>query len=171
MTGPDDRERRLSELLDRQEITDCLLRYTRGVDRCDAELIGSAYRPDAVDFHGVVDGSVSDFLAYFLPEQPQRAVCQHFLTNIAIDLDEDEAHCESYYLAIRRLAGEWETLLSGGRYVDRLVRGEDGWRIAVRVVVSEWLVTGDGSGAARLPQRARRDRTDPVYRRPLQGVD
>jgi hypothetical protein len=158
-------------MLDRQDITDCLLRYTRGVDRCDAELIESAYSPDAVDFHGVVDGSVSDFLAYFLPQQSQRVVCQHYLTNIAIDLDGDEAHCESYYLVLRRLEDSYETLLSGGRYADRLVRSEDGWRIVVRVVLSEWLVTADGSGSAALSQRSTRDRTDLVYRRPLLGVD
>ena len=171
MTSLSDRERRVSDMLDRQEITECLHRYTRGVDRCDAELIESAYAPDALDYHGVVDGSVADFLAYFLPQQPQRAVCQHYLTNIAIELDGDQAHCESYYLVASRPADSYEMLLSGGRYVDRLVRGDDGWGIAVRVVLSEWLVTADGSGSAALPQRSRRDRTDLAYRRPLQGLD
>jgi len=40
------------EMKDRQEIMDCLHRYTRGVDRFDRELMLSSYPPDARDEHG-----------------------------------------------------------------------------------------------------------------------
>ena len=36
-------------LLDERDIREVLLRYCRGVDRCDAELISSCYHADAVD--------------------------------------------------------------------------------------------------------------------------
>ena len=37
----------------RDEIRELLTRYCRGVDRMDAELIASAYHPDAIDEHGM----------------------------------------------------------------------------------------------------------------------
>lgn len=43
----------LQELLDRQAIYDVMMRYCRGVDRFDADLITSAYHPDARDDHTV----------------------------------------------------------------------------------------------------------------------
>ena len=42
------------EQKDRFDIQQCLLRYTRGVDRHDRELMLSAYWPDAFDEHGLL---------------------------------------------------------------------------------------------------------------------
>ena len=38
-------ERALQVLLDKQEIHKVLMRYCRGIDRCDAELLCSVYQP------------------------------------------------------------------------------------------------------------------------------
>ena len=46
----------LQNLLDRQAILDCLNRYNRGVDRCDEELLLSAYHEDATECHGTFTG-------------------------------------------------------------------------------------------------------------------
>ena len=46
-------ERALRVLLDKQEIHEVLMRYCRGIDRCDAELLHSVYHPDATDDHGL----------------------------------------------------------------------------------------------------------------------
>jgi hypothetical protein len=164
---------RISEMLDRQEIIECLHRYTRGVDRVDEDLIRSAYHSDAQDFHGRVNGSVDDFLAWWLPFQPDREVSQHYVSNISIDLDGDIAHVESYFTFVHKLLGESPMTVSGGRYADRYERRETGWRIATRVVISEWAMTADGSETTvRLAtvSRGHRDRTDPSYTRPLIGA-
>jgi hypothetical protein len=73
----DSLETTIRELVDRQQITACLHRYTRGCDRIDADLIRSAFHPDAIDYHGPVTGSVDDFLAYWRPLQDAREVSQH----------------------------------------------------------------------------------------------
>ena len=39
------------ELADREAIRDCLYRYARGMDRCDEEMLRSAYWEDALDDH------------------------------------------------------------------------------------------------------------------------
>ena len=41
----------MEELADREAIRECLYRYSRGVDRLDADMLRSAYWPDAVDNH------------------------------------------------------------------------------------------------------------------------
>jgi hypothetical protein len=160
----------LRAFLDKQEITECLLRYTRGVDRLDEDLIRSAFHPDAIDFHGSVNGTVEEFLAAWLPRQDLREVSQHYITNINIDLDADTAHVESYFVFYGKLKTESDMMLFGGRYVDRVERRENSWRIALRVVIREWGMTADGS---RTPayvaevSRGTKDRSDPSYLRPL----
>ena len=47
----------LAELADREAIRDCLHRYCRGVDRCDEDMLRSAYWEDAHDDHVVFAGT------------------------------------------------------------------------------------------------------------------
>lgn len=163
-------DRRLQEMVDCDDIRQCLHRYTRGVDRVDEELIRSAFHPDAVDNHGIVDGTVDDFLAHWLPLQEDREASQHYLSNITIDVAGDEAHVESYFLYVQKLHGQPEFSVRGGRYIDRFERRDGAWKIALRVVASEWAITADGSETTRRLaklSRGRRDRSDPSYDRPL----
>jgi hypothetical protein len=53
------------------------------------------------------------------------------------------------------------------RYVDRFERRTDGWRIAERHVVVEWVRKDTAGGWEELPAdaRGRRDRTDLAYLR------
>ena len=81
----------VAALLDRQAISDCLVRYARGVDRLDQDLIRSAFWEDAHDAHGQIAGSVDDFLASWWPRQSAREVAQHLLANQAIELGADAA--------------------------------------------------------------------------------
>ena len=53
----------LQRLLDKQEIYEVLCRYCRGIDRLDEPLVRSCYHPDAVDNHGLYNGSVDHFVA------------------------------------------------------------------------------------------------------------
>jgi 3-phenylpropionate/cinnamic acid dioxygenase small subunit len=158
-------------LLDHQEISDCLLRYARGVDRVDEDLIRSAFFPDAVDFHAASSaGSVDDFLAAWLPRQPGRHRAQHYTTNQSIDLDGDEAHVETYWLCVLKQLDADEGDLVGGRYLDRFERRDGEWRIAKRVVVHEWhshLDFAPMRQSSGVEHWTRRDRSDLSYTRPL----
>ena len=89
---------RLRELLDKQEIQECLLRYCRGIDRHDTELARSAYHDDALDDHGTYVGSgygLVDWANHFHDQVWVRH--QHYITNTLIELDGDTAHAETYY--------------------------------------------------------------------------
>ena len=60
---------RLREMLDRQEIHDCIVHYCLGVDRLDAEMLASAYHPDAIDDQGIYVGRLRRFADYFLADR------------------------------------------------------------------------------------------------------
>jgi len=161
---------RLRELLDRQEIMDCLLRYTRGVDRLDLDLVRSAFHPDARDCHGPISGNAAEFLDWWLPAQPRREATQHYLMNHTVEIDGDVAHAETYYLTVIKEVGMVDASLYGGRYADRLERRDGEWKIAVRVVLPEWGAEVDASRMSKvfdLRHRGSRDRQDPTYERPL----
>jgi hypothetical protein len=162
----------VARLLDRQEIWDCLLRYVRGVDRMDLDLIRSAFWEDATDSHGPVNGTVEDFIAAWYPAQPGRQVSFHMVSNQQLEFETDgrAASGETYFVAAFRLIDDDEIEICGGRYLDRYVKRGDLWRIGTRLTVLDWQGLADASGMdKRLATRHQgsRDLTDPSYERPI----
>ncbi len=51
-------------LLARQEIHDVVLRYCRGVDRLDLDLVRDCYHPGALDHHTGFDGTVAEYVPW-----------------------------------------------------------------------------------------------------------
>ena len=157
----------LRRLIDRQAIIDCVHRYARGVDRGDAELLGSAYHEDATEDHaGGYIGPVDGLLPFLEAAHAPFPGYQRYVSNFTIEIDGDEAHSECYYLCVLRSDGG-TMMLSGGRYVDRLERRDGEWRIAARVVVIEWGGAFDGGLPGGASVQPRRDRDDVSYQRPL----
>lgn len=158
----------LAALLDRQAISDCLLRYARGVDRLDQELIRSAFWEDAHDAHGQIAGTVDDFLASWWPRQGAREVAQHLIANQAIELGVETAHVETYFLAVSKPYDGDRLEIVGGRYLDQFAKRGGEWRIRDRRVLLDWQCVADASGMAERLSRANRgsrDQDDPSYRR------
>jgi hypothetical protein len=169
-----DVDARLRRLLDRQDITDCLTCFSRGIDRFDRGLFLSAFHPDAVIAAGDFVGGPADLYdwARQMHEQGQIAT-HHNLLNQTCDIDGDTAHCETYYLFAARNRDD-TNWIAGGRYFDLLQRRDDQWRIALRTNVIEWsgLIPTMPIPFADVPDIAAngapaRDRTDPSYHRPL----
>ncbi len=165
---------RLVHLLDRQDILDCLTRFSRGMDRFDRELFLSAFHPDAIIAAGDFVGGPPALYrwASAMHEQGQSAT-HHNLLNHTSDIDGDVAHAETYYLYAARNRDE-TNWLAGGRYIDRLERRDGEWKIALRTNAIEWsgvvptmpipykdVADINGNGA---PSRSKED---PSYRRPL----
>jgi ketosteroid isomerase-like protein len=164
----------LRELLDRQQILDCIHRYCRGVDRFDRELVLSVYHPDAIDDHGIFVGSPTQFVewAFAYHAEHQRAT-HHVVTNHTCELDGDTAHTETYWI-FSGINKAGPPSIHFGRYLDRFERRNGRWAIAARACLSEWhaalgelpmpaeyqaLLDGSGKSA--------RDRSDSSYERPL----
>jgi len=166
----------LRQVADKDAIRDVLMRFCRGVDRLDEELLKSCYHADSYDDHGPFKGNGHDFAAHIVKSIAERAHhTTHSVANVLIELDSenhDVARSESYVLAyLRRTddAGkEWLDFFSG-RYLDRFERREGVWRIASRIVVHDWSVSTElGAAGFPLPMttftQGRRDRADLVYR-------
>jgi hypothetical protein len=134
-------EKRLRLLEDRQAIHDVILRYCRGVDRSEPDLILSAFHDDAIDNHfGVVlpfREAIATLKAARSGDSPSNTTSMHNICNLLIELDGDVARCESYLIVIVRIPKDGGDIdwLHAGRYVDRFERRNGEWRIAYRTVV------------------------------------
>ncbi len=172
-----DREARLQQLLDRQDILDCLTRFSRGIDRFDRDLFLSAFHADATVAAGPFVGGPAECYDWAMPMHEAGQVSTHHnLLNVTYDIDGDTAHTETYYLFVGRNRDD-SNWMAGGRYVDRLERREGEWRIALRTNVVEWsgmapttpLPFADVADIARNGSAAR-SRADISYRRPLTNL-
>ncbi|MCE4267517.1 nuclear transport factor 2 family protein [Rhodococcus sp. MS16] len=160
----------LQVLLDRRAIHDVVLRYCRGIDRVDADLVRSCYQDGALDHHVGFTGTVDEFIAWCWPALEQMSGTRHVLANHLCEVDGDVATAESYVLSYH-----WQepfddsarNYVGHSRYVDRFARGSDGfWRIADRRVVRD-LTTGitatPGTPGSNATTAGRTARTDPSY--------
>jgi ketosteroid isomerase-like protein len=169
-----EREARIDALLDKQDIRECLARFSRGMDRFDRECYLSAFHDDAVMAAGPYVGSVAGCYDWAMPMHEQgQILTHHALLQTSIALDGDTAHAETYYQFVGRNRDE-SLWVAGGRYIDRLEKRAGEWKIAMRMNVIEWACApppipipfadvpdiGDNGVSSR-------NRDDPSYQRPL----
>ena len=89
MTIDDQTLAALRALLDKQAIHEVLMRYCRGIDRCDEELLRSAYHHDATDNHGQFNGKAADFVPWAIKSLRRDERTTHFLCNELIEVEGD----------------------------------------------------------------------------------
>jgi len=134
-------EVRADQILDREQIRECVYRYARGIDRCDEELLRSAYWPDATAHQLEFSGTRDEFVAWTIPALESMNGTQHLVGNVLIQLDGPVAAVESYFYGFHSINvdGAARDTVMSGRYVDRFERREGEWRIAERTVVVDWF--------------------------------
>jgi hypothetical protein len=131
----------LLELADREAIKECLYRYARGADRLDAEMIRSAYWPDVVDTHLAFTGNCEEFIDWSFTAMKTMDQTQHLIGNVIMTIRGEFADVESYFWGFHRINGPHGKfdVIAGGRYVDRMEKRDDEWRIIERLVVTDWF--------------------------------
>ncbi len=179
----DNSDSRIQTLINRQDISDCLMRFSRGMDRFDRAIYLSAFHDDAVIAAGPFVGGAAECWDWAIPmHQAGQVLTHHVLLNNVTDIDGETAHSETYYQFVAR-NHPWEegggetVMLAGGRYIDRLERRDGEWRIALRTNIIEWsciqpampLPFGDVPDVSANGASAR-DKSDPSYQRPLRNV-
>lgn len=161
---------KLQRLLDKQEILECVYRYTRALDRHDDELLASVFHPDAIDNHGDHVYDVPDFVQW-ANYQVHSALGSHMhhITTHNSEIDGDTAHAESYVIFVHRYRDGKTVHIAGGRYIDRLEKRDGEWRISLRTLTLDFRVHADGSAYGDWDgyPKGRQDRTDASYLRPL----
>ncbi len=129
----------MSELQDRQDVSDLLIRYATGIDRRDWDLFRMVFTPDCqLDYGeiGVWDGveAVTEFMDV---AHREAGYLMHRISNIVIDLQGDRAvtrcYVDAWIMAADNNSGG---VNAKGFYDDEIVRTEAGWRIARRVFTS-----------------------------------
>ncbi len=127
-----------------EAIRQAALRYCRGVDRLDPQLMFSAYHDDATDDHGVFVGSARDLCARVVQSHRRYDATMHCVLNHAIEfVDDATATGEVYNITYLRqtVDGEQQLHTWWGRYLDRYESRDGRWAIAHRVCVHEWTRT------------------------------
>lgn len=167
-------EAKLQELMDRQEIFDCIKRSSRGNDRFDTELVASSFHRDAIH-----DNGRKQVEAFSYGEHANAAHGMLFDANLhnvtmhLCEIDGDVAHAESYSLGVFLDKGAETSRILAGRYIDRLEKRDGTWRIALRRTTVEIALEGKAMlpGGMPLPGsdylKGDRDRSDISYARPL----
>ncbi len=124
----------LAELIDRQQITDLLTRYTRAVDTRNFDDLYEVFTADAVLDYSAPGGPVgppSEVVPWIEKGLAGFTRAQHMLGQVAIELDGDTATATAYmYNPMVSTAPDgtehlWEV---GGYYHHTLVRDGEGWR-------------------------------------------
>ena len=120
---------------------DAILRYARGADRRDMDLVRSTYHPDAYDDHGDYKGGVDGLIEWIAKRHANISQSMHFLGNCLIEFLGDDIALVETYFSRRRVTAVTESKSEVidnealGRYVDRFERRKGEWKIAHRVVV------------------------------------
>jgi ketosteroid isomerase-like protein len=152
-------------LLDKAQIHDALMRYSRGVDRGDRELVMSVFHPEAT-----LDMGRGPMPTAALAEGIAKMTAtgtMHFIGNEYVEVDGDTAYSETYFISYATItdSGQPVTRSRGGRYLDRFERRDGEWKIARRLLVDEWSRL-DELPAPMGPPPGRvglRSKDDPVY--------
>ena len=138
-----DRERKLDDLLSKQEIYELLCDYMRGQDRLDPVLHRSVFWDDARTDYGIYKGDADGFVAFAQGALTPHKSNQHLIGQVRIDLEGDVGFGEVYFIAFHRIEqdGEDRDLFVAGRYVDRYERRKGAWKIAHRSELVDWVRT------------------------------
>jgi ketosteroid isomerase-like protein len=125
-----------------EEIRQVALRYCRGVDRLDLDLMASAYHDDATDDHGVFTGPARELCARVVQSHRRYDATMHCVLNHSITvIDDRHASGEVYNVTylVRTAADESRQLDTWwGRYLDTYEPRDGRWAISHRVCVHEW---------------------------------
>lgn len=161
---------RLETLLAKNEIEDVVLRYCRGIDRRDFDLVRSCYHADAKDHHGSFSGGVEEYIAWVDRLTSRYRWSMHFVANVLVEMGEaDLAACETYGVSLHRSDDPRPhmNLATGFRYLDRFERRQGEWRITERTAIGEWSIPIPEAAWWNIPEEhlsGRRDTQDVLYR-------
>jgi hypothetical protein len=168
-------DKAISELLDKQAITEALYRYCRSMDRMDKDLLRTVFFPEATIQYmpDLIHRSTEEFMDWVWGHHEQFLIHSHQVTCTQIELNGDKAASEAYgqskVVAARLPNGRLKLISTMGRYLDRWERRNGQWKIAHRLycadIHAESEIPDAMPSAASLSRRDPRDPTkDPSYK-------
>lgn len=177
----------VDDLLAEQAVRKAVTCYSRGADRCDVDLLKSAFHSDAEVRYGSYDGHYAEFCENVVSGHSAMNYTTHTILNEYYDIDAstNEGVGEIYVLAFLSMSqagdvmavenykasesdGGFEYIVAG-RYVDRYECREGDWRIVMRQYIIDWSRTSEFTGAdpnklfGSLSYKGTQDSTDVSY--------
>lgn len=156
----------LERMLAKEQITDALLAYARGVDRLDLNRIRATFHPESIaDYGDMFQGTGDEFAEFIGQVHPPMQTHTHHLSNVTISVDGDHAGSEAYVIVRTRTTGAdgvQHDTMAFGRYVDRWERRDGTWRIAHRRYLHSLDVI-DPIEMSLFPATGTRDGQDPSF--------
>jgi uncharacterized protein (TIGR02246 family) len=133
---------------DRTMINDLFVRYTTALDAGDVETIVGCFTEDGAlesPAVGVYAGrqGIREFAERFARFRERGSQLRHFISNLAVQVNGDQAHATCYLLNVMTRGGKTE-LMPPGRYDCRLMKVDGEWLFSHRLVVLDGEVPLDG---------------------------
>lgn len=130
----------LDDIIAKQEITDLVGRYMRGLDRLDRELLRSVFHDNAYTDYGFYKGGPDGFVEMAHGALKNHLSNHHMIGQTNIDIDGNVAYGEIYFQAFHRIIeqGNERDLIISGRYVDRYEKRNGQWKIIFRSEINDW---------------------------------
>lgn len=158
----------LTQLADKQAITELIYTYCRAVDRLDVPLGHSIWHEDGYAdygpdyYQGVGKGVIDTICKHHLGLLSH----SHQVTNILIQLDGDRAGSEAYISGTMRMEREGKLMQLGvwGRYLDAWEKRDGRWGLARREVTFDHQEIREVTGMPAHGVAPARDRSDPSYK-------
>ena len=157
-------------LLDRAAIHDLHARYFQGLDRDEPIQVQRCFTEDVVAFYDGrsalrpggqaaikgIDALMDSLMTFRKHKTGEWKITTHFMGNLNINLLEgDQAETETNAIAFLVLPGEPtdQVAMRSLRYLDRLRRTQDGWRISERLHTLDWSCQVPTTFAVTMAQR------------------
>lgn len=136
----EDDQTELQLMLAREKIRDCIARLARGEDRRCDQRISLCFWPDATTDFGIFEGNFRQYLDWVTPGSPAVLLTQHILGQTLVQVRHKQAAAETHVISYHRInTGEQERdIVIGGRYLDRLEKRNNEWRIIQRTMLYDW---------------------------------
>jgi hypothetical protein len=129
----------LQDMLAKWAIREAIMRYCRGVDRCDADLINSAFHLDGADEQASGTRLGAEIGKGLVESLPKITVAtNHNIGTQNIEVNGDKASAETYMQGNHMLADK-RRMNTRVRYLDQFERRNGEWKIARRQTITETM--------------------------------
>ena len=137
----------LQYLMDRAAIRDLLARYFQGLDSCSPEQVRSCFTDDIQAHYDQrpptrgIEELMNSLQNFNKLRAGTMRVTTHFMGNLSVTLlkgDVAETETNAVAFLVEPEAGTDRVAMRSLRYLDRMRRQKDGWRISDRIHTLDW---------------------------------
>ena len=163
-----DTEKRLNNIEAHLSINQTITRYCRSLDWLDEELLRTCYTQDAYIDYGFYKGDVQGFYPVVMEVERQSMHRYHFLSNVAIEVDGENAEVECYGIATSTYDGK-NLNFFGGRYHNSFMKTNQDWLMSRSEYILDYNFTSEvsdlGDAMDQLQSGVGLNFEDKLYRR------